>query len=105
MQTVLTSILLASTLICAFNVWFYVGFWWRERSWGTALFALYPLVFLASRALELHKIEQALLGYSYVAPEEFRVAVGGIGLLVCMVQALAVIVRYDKLLKELKGRG
>jgi hypothetical protein len=64
--------------------------------------ALFPLLLLASRALELHKLEAVHLGRVYVPSDTLRFVLGLAGLVVCAVQALAVLFHYDKLLKDIR---
>jgi hypothetical protein len=101
--SILTILLLASTVLCTFNVWFYVRFWFHVRTWTAALLALFPIVFLASRALELRRIEADMFGLAYVTPQEWRILVCVLGLIACGTQTIAVFFRYDKLLKEIRA--
>jgi hypothetical protein len=101
--SVLTIVLIVSTALCAFNLWFYTRFLFYARSWFATVMVLMTLTLLSSRAVELHKIEALASGYTYVPSEALRIVVGLLGLAACGAQALAVLCHYDKLLKEIRA--
>ncbi|MDD3921670.1 MAG: hypothetical protein PHO41_10920 [Eubacteriales bacterium] len=102
-MSALTILLIISTVLAAFNVCFYARFWFYTRTWGSAMMALFPVVLLASRALELRKLEALAMGGNYVPSDTERILVGLAGLVVCLIQAMAVLFRYDRLLREIKA--
>jgi hypothetical protein len=101
--SVLTIVLIVSTALCAFNLWFYTRFLFYARSWFATVMVLMTLTLLSSRAVELHKIEALASGYTYVPSEAMRIGVGLIGLVACGAQALAVLFHYDRLLKDIRA--
>ena len=97
---ILIVLLGVSTVLATFNFWFYARFWFYTRTWGSAMMAMFPVVLLASRALELAKFQALATGNAYTPSEAARIFVGLMGLAACVIQAVAVLWRYDKLLKE-----